>query len=94
MNADGSGKRRLTRAPRDDFVPAWSPDGRKIAFLSKGDGNQEIHVMKHRRQRAAEPDAQPGGRRLGRLVARADEIGQRLTTVHMNHQRAIVVNGQ
>ena len=45
MNADGSGQRRLTRAPMDDFVPAWSPDGRKIAFLSKRDGNSEIYVM-------------------------------------------------
>src|SRR5215218_2769387 len=45
MNADGSGQRRLTRAPRDDFVPAWSPDGRKIAFVSKRDGNAEIYVM-------------------------------------------------
>jgi len=45
INADGSGQRRLTRAPRDDFVPAWSPDGRKIAFVSKRDGNAEIYVM-------------------------------------------------
>ena len=40
-----SGQRRLTRAPRDDFVPAWPPDGRKIAFVSKRDGNAEIYVM-------------------------------------------------
>ncbi len=45
MNADGSGQRRLTRAPRGDFVPAWSPDGLKIAFVSKRDGNSEIYVM-------------------------------------------------
>jgi Tol biopolymer transport system component len=45
MNADGIEQRRLTRTPRDDFVPAWSPDGRKIAFLSKRDGNPEIYVM-------------------------------------------------
>ena len=33
MNADGSGQRRLTRNPAHDFAPAWSPDGRKIAFV-------------------------------------------------------------
>jgi Tol biopolymer transport system component len=31
-NADGSGLRRLTRDPAVDCAPAWSPDGRKIAF--------------------------------------------------------------
>jgi dipeptidyl aminopeptidase/acylaminoacyl peptidase len=34
MNADGSGKRRLTTRPASG--PAWSPDGRWIAFASAG----------------------------------------------------------
>ena len=45
MNADGSGQRSLTRNPRRDDGPAWSPDGRAIAFLSDRDGNYEIYVM-------------------------------------------------
>ena len=28
-----------------DYDPAWSPDGRQIAFYSDRDGNQEIYVM-------------------------------------------------
>jgi len=45
MNADGSGQVRLTHNAARDVAPAWSPDGRKIAFLSKRDGNWEIYVM-------------------------------------------------
>ena len=42
MNADGSGKRFLTRYAQ---LYAWSPDGRKIAFGTWRDGNEDIHVM-------------------------------------------------
>jgi Tol biopolymer transport system component len=34
MNADGTGRVRLTSDPASDYSPAWSPDGSKIAFNS------------------------------------------------------------
>jgi Tol biopolymer transport system component len=42
MNADGSEQQMLTTR---GAKPGWSPDGRKIAFVSKRDGNAEIYVM-------------------------------------------------
>lgn len=37
--------RQLTDDPADDLLPAWSPDGRYIAFVSMRAGNPEIYVM-------------------------------------------------
>ncbi len=43
MNADGSGQRWLTLTA--SRIPAWSPDGQRIAFESVRDGNSEVYVM-------------------------------------------------
>ena len=45
MDAHGRGRVRLTDDPADDGKPAWSPDGRRIAFQSNRDGDYEIYVM-------------------------------------------------
>jgi TolB protein len=46
INADGSGLRRLTRNAVPDGDAVWSPDGRKIAFLSRRGGTlADVFVM-------------------------------------------------
>jgi CubicO group peptidase (beta-lactamase class C family) len=45
MNADGSEIVRLTENEFGDFEPAWSPDGKQIAFVSNRDGNFEVYSM-------------------------------------------------
>jgi Tol biopolymer transport system component/polyisoprenoid-binding protein YceI len=48
MNADGSGQTRLSNDPAFDSAPTWSPDGKKIAFVSSQsmfEGKSDIYVV-------------------------------------------------
>jgi Tol biopolymer transport system component len=74
MNADGSGKRRLTKRPGDGD-PTWSPDGRRIAYRSSSSTSFDLWVVPAAGGRAQpllrtpqanelSPDWSPDGKRL------------------------------
>jgi Tol biopolymer transport system component len=45
INAEGSGRRRLTRDPVADEFPSWSADGNRIAFTDLRGNSAEIYVV-------------------------------------------------
>jgi TolB protein len=68
MNADGSGRRKLADNAFHDSAPAWSPDGRQIAFakvVGRELGSLELFVANldrsglRRLTRRPGPDGQP-----------------------------------
>ena len=73
MNADGSGKRRLTTDPGDDTQPCFSADGRRIVFASNR-ARQLRHLHDERgRRRSHPPDHRSGQRHTAVLLPRRQQ---------------------
>ena len=44
VNFDGSDSRPLTTGIQNDFSPRWSPDGKKVLYKSRKDGNVQFYL--------------------------------------------------
>jgi Tol biopolymer transport system component len=88
MRPDGSGQQRLTDVARDHWGARWSPDGRRIVFVSDRQGADRLWVMdadgKNQRRLTREDtlpgtiEAQPswapaGPERVAHVLRRAGE---------------------
>ncbi|MCL4560555.1 MAG: S9 family peptidase, partial [Chloroflexi bacterium] len=45
LSVETGERRRLTSGQANDTAPAWSPDGKQIAFLSTRDGKAQVYVI-------------------------------------------------
>jgi len=102
IKADGTGLTNLTNHPADDGGGGfhlqqpnftWSPDGKRIAFISDRDGNPEIYLMNAdgtgQSRLTVSPDAlesdlhwSPDGMRIA-FVSTVDEPKKYSQTVHV-----------
>ena len=104
MNADGSGTRRLTHNARYNAEPAWSPDGRKIAFRSTRNGNRDIYVMNadgsgkrnltRNPAQDGSPSWSPDGRRIAFISDRDGRLEAHVMNADGSGQRSLTLQGR
>ncbi|MCP4657155.1 MAG: S9 family peptidase [bacterium] len=49
---DGGEPKRLTHGPKKDDSPRWSPDGKRLAFISDRNGTEDLYLINVRRGEA------------------------------------------
>ncbi|MEZ8217842.1 WD40-like Beta Propeller Repeat [Candidatus Fervidibacteria bacterium JGI MDM2 SSWTFF-3-K9] len=103
VNVERGGEaKRITDHPYRDFDIDWSPDGRKLAFISERDGNREVYIVDVRtrelRRLTNTPDAaesNPEWSPTGNYVAFVrGPFGRQLCWVDVNTgEERVVVEG-
>jgi Tol biopolymer transport system component len=90
MFVNGADFRNLTSSAADDRAPAWSPDGKSIAFTSARDGFFQIYVMNsdgsevRRISRGNAADLTPTWSPDGHWIAFASDRGGRINIYMMD----------
>jgi TolB protein len=75
VNADGSGRRRVTTEPSNETDPSWAPDGQSLVFSSDRDSRGDLYrvwladgrverLTRHFVGRALMPAVSPDGRKV------------------------------
>jgi dipeptidyl aminopeptidase/acylaminoacyl peptidase len=63
--SDGSASHQLTQGPGTDNSPRWSPDGKRLAFISNRSGSPQVHVL---------PEGGGEAAQLGRLSGAVSDL--------------------
>src|SRR5918911_959134 len=93
ISVDGGEPKQLTNAPQSSSSPRWSPDGKKLAFVSARDGSSQIwtlDVATNEQKKvtnistgASDPVWSPDGR----MIAFVSDIYPECTTDDCNRKR-------